>query len=117
MNIDVLILSLGVEIFDPEVPQKVLIMSRYLDKSPKSRQISTNLNNLDRLDENLDAAKSRLKSLDFKNLDREKKAGLYTKDSLDLDLNWSRLSRPPGLLDPLQVDHSKTNALVFSLLK
>ncbi len=35
-----LILSLGVEIFDPEVPQKVLIRSRYLDKSQKSRQIS-----------------------------------------------------------------------------
>ena len=44
---------------------------------------------------------------------KKKKAGLYTKDSLILDLDWSRLSRPPGLLDPLQVDHSKTNALVF----
>ena len=63
------------------------------------------------LDENLDAAKSRLKSLDFENLDQEKKiwsrvsrkslhfkkVGLDTKDSLDLNLDWSRLLRPPGL--------------------
>jgi hypothetical protein len=50
---------------------------------------------------------------------KKKKAGLYTKDNLDLDfdLDWSRLLRPPGLLDPFQVNHSKTNALVFSLLK
>ncbi len=62
----------------------------------------TFLANLDRelvnfLDENLDAAKSWLKSLDFKDLDREKKTGLYTKDSLNLELDWSRLSRSPGL--------------------
>ena len=67
---------------------------------------------LDNIDKNLDAAKSRLKSLDFKNLDREKKiqswllrkywhfkkVGLDTKDSLNLYLNWSRLSRPLGLV-------------------
>ncbi len=28
----------------------------------------------------------------------KKKVGLYTKDILDLDLDWSRLSRPPGLI-------------------
>jgi hypothetical protein len=53
-----------------------------------------------------------LKSLDFKNLDREKKiqswllrkyrhfkkVGLDTKDSLNLYLNWSWLSRPLGLV-------------------
>ncbi len=38
---------------------------------------------LDDLDKNLDAAKSRFKSLDFKNLDWEKiKTGLDSKDSL-----------------------------------
>ena len=40
-------ISQFVEIFEPEVPQKVLIMSRYLDKS---RFVSTNLENLDSLD-------------------------------------------------------------------
>jgi hypothetical protein len=43
--------------------------------------VSTNLNNLDK---NLDATKSRLKSLDFKNLDREKKkVDLNVMDNLD----------------------------------
>ena len=59
-----------VEIFDPEVPQKVLIISRYLNKSWKISTVSIYLNILYK---NLDAAKSRLKSLSFKNLDREKK--------------------------------------------
>ncbi len=60
---------------------------------------------LDSLDKNLDTAKSRLKSLDFKNLDRDKievdldrrenldkflKTGLDAKDVLNLDLDWSR---------------------------
>jgi hypothetical protein len=61
---------------------------------------------LDNLDKNLDAAKSRLKSLIFNNLNRAKKkfgkswhlkkVGLDTKDNLDFNLDWSRLSRPPG---------------------
>ena len=38
-------ISQFVNIFDPEVPQKVSIMSRYLDKSQK---VSTNLENLDK---------------------------------------------------------------------
>ena len=56
-------------------------------------------------------SRSWLKSLDFKNLNRDKKersqpsrkswhckkVSLDTKDILDLDLDWSRLSRPPGL--------------------
>jgi hypothetical protein len=67
-------------------------MLRYLDKSPK---VATNLKNLDSLDENLDAAKSGLKSLDFKNLDREKKAALDR--SRRLNLNCSQLSSTPGL--------------------
>ena len=54
--------------------------------------VSISLNDLDK---NLDAAKSRLKSLNFKNLEQEKKVGLDTRYSLDL--YWSRLSRPPGL--------------------
>ncbi len=79
-----------------------------LDNLDKSRQISTIST---RLDKNLDASKSQLKSLDFKNLDREKKSwsrhdghsrrfskvSLDTMDVLDLDLDWSRTSRPPGL--------------------
>jgi hypothetical protein len=57
---------------------------------------------LDDLNKNLDAAKSRLKRHDFKNLDQDKKnSGLDVMDNLDkldiLDLDWSRLSRPPGL--------------------
>ncbi len=38
---------------------------------------------LDSLDKNLNAAKSQLKSLDFKNLDREKKVDLDMMDILD----------------------------------
>ncbi len=39
---------------------------------------------LDNLDKNLNTAKSRLKSLDFKNLDRDKiKVNLDIKDNLD----------------------------------
>jgi len=74
-------ISQFVEIFDPEVPQKVLIMLRYLDKSQKVSQILkilTNLENLNSLDENLDAAKSRFKSLNFKNLDREEEKLVLT---------------------------------------
>jgi hypothetical protein len=51
--------------------QNVSKMSRFLDKS---RFVSTNLDNLDDLDKNLDKTKSQLKSLDFKNLHREKKS-------------------------------------------
>ena len=52
------------------------------------RDFSTNLNcvltNLDNLDKNLDASKSRLKNLNFKNLDREKKkVDLDVMDNLD----------------------------------
>ncbi len=64
------------------------------------------------VNKNLNAAKSWLKSLNFKNLDREEikrsrqyrksrrfsKVGLDTKDILDLNLDWSQLSRPPGLV-------------------
>ncbi len=40
---------------------------------------------LDNLDKNLDATKSRLKSLDFKNLDRDKiKVDLDVMDNLDV---------------------------------
>ena len=45
-------------------------MSRFLDKS---QFVLTNVDNLDDLDKNLDKTKSQLKSLDFKNLDRDKK--------------------------------------------
>ena len=69
-------ISQFVKIFYPKVPQKVSIMLRYLNKSWK---VSTNLS---RIDENLDTAKSRLKSHDFKNLDREKKVGLDCQENL-----------------------------------
>ncbi len=78
---------------------------------------------LDDLDKNFDAAKSGLKSLDFKNLDREKKirsshfnkVGLDTKDSLDLDLDWSQLSRPSGFVKAFRNIHLPSNwALAFN---
>ena len=48
--------------------------------------------------DNLNAAKSQLKSLDLKNLNQDwKKACLDESRNLYLDLNWSRLSRPPSL--------------------
>ncbi len=56
----------------------------YLKKAWLSRFISIVLISLDDLDKNLDTAKSQLKSLDFKNLDREKKnSGLNMMDNLD----------------------------------
>ena len=66
-------------------------MSRYLDKSwlhldksRQSRQISTISMCLDNLDKNLDATKSQLKSLNFKNLNRDKiKINLDVMDNLD----------------------------------
>ena len=71
-------ISQFVKIFDGEVPRYCRDISINLKKSQQILKISTNLKNLDSLDENLDAAKSRLKSLDLKNLDlknldREKK--------------------------------------------
>ncbi len=61
-------------------------MSRYLDKSWK---VSTNLKNLvsrnlsRQSQKNLDAANSRLKSLDFKNLKQKKKVDLDMMDILN----------------------------------
>ena len=56
----------------------------YLEKAWLSRFISIVSISLDDLDRNLDTAKSRLKSLDFKNLDREKNnSGLDMMDNLD----------------------------------
>jgi hypothetical protein len=56
----------------------------FLEKAWLSRFISIVSISLDDLDKNLDTAKSRLKSLDFKNLDREKKnSGLDMMDNLD----------------------------------
>ncbi len=52
--------------------------------STASRQISTISMCLDNLDKNLDATKSRLKSLDLKNLDRDKiKVDLDRRENLD----------------------------------
>ncbi len=48
---------------------KISITYKYLEKS---RFVSNVSIYLDSLDKNLDTAKSRLKSLDFKNLDRDK---------------------------------------------
>ncbi len=66
--------------------QKASTMSRFLDKSwlrldksRKSWRVSTNLNNLNK---NLDASKSRLKNLDFKNLNREKKKLISTAEKI-----------------------------------
>ena len=49
---------------------KILITYKYLKKSRFVSKVSISLDNLDK---NLDTSLSRLKSLDFKNLDREKK--------------------------------------------
>ena len=55
----------------------------YLEKAWLSRFISIVLICLDDLDKNLDTCQSRLKSLDFKNLDQEKKVDLDVMDNLD----------------------------------
>jgi hypothetical protein len=69
-----------------EISQQISTASRQISTASRqistaSRQISTNLDNLDK---NLDATKSGLKSLNFKNLDREKKkVDLDVMDNLD----------------------------------
>ncbi len=54
-----------------------------LDRDSQSRTVEKILIYLDNLDKNLDAAKSRLKSLNFKNLVQEKKVDLHTMDILN----------------------------------
>ncbi len=95
-------------------------LSKMLRNLKKSQKVSTKILIISKNHGNLDLSRwSRLvstisikvstqpslncKSLNFKNLDREKKwwfskVSLDTKDIRDLDLDWSRLSRPPGLL-------------------
>ena len=59
-------------------------ISKILDKSRKSRFVSTISICLDDLDKYLDEDKSRPKNLDFKNLDREKKkVDLDRRENLD----------------------------------
>ncbi len=76
-----------------------------LDKSRQSARVST-----------ISTKISTRQYLDWKVLIlkisiKKKKSGLHTKDSLDLDLNSSRLSRPPGLV--ISVTNSN-NFLLFS---
>ncbi len=86
-------ISQSVETFHHFQTQKALTMSRFLDKSwlslnksRKSWRVSTNLDNLDASQQSRQKSwrvkvlteKSRLKSLDFKNLDREKKKLIST---------------------------------------
>ena len=73
----------------------------YLEKAWLSWFISIVWISLNDLDKNFDTAKSQLKSLNFKNdghSQRFSKVSLDTKDVLDLDLDGSQLSRPPGLV-------------------
>ncbi len=79
-------------------------VSTNLKNLDASQQILTILTRLDNLDKNLDASKSRLKrekkswSQPSRKSRQFKKVSLDTKDILDLDLDWSRLSRPPTLV-------------------
>jgi hypothetical protein len=96
-------ISQFVEISEPEVSNKSWKSLDYVEKSRKSRFVSTISICLDDLDKYLDEDKSRPKNLDFKNLDRDKiKVDLDVMDNLDgfqklvstakdvLDLDWSR---------------------------
>ena len=68
-------ISQFVEIFEPEVLKKSQLcreISKILEKSQKSRFVSTISICLDDLDKYLDEDKSRPKNLDFKNLDQDK---------------------------------------------
>ncbi len=80
-------ISQFVEIFEPEVLKKSRLcreISKILDKSRKSQFVSTISICLDDLDKYLDEDKSWWKSLDFKNLDRDKiKVDLDVMDNLD----------------------------------
>ena len=77
-------ISQFVEIFEPEVSKKSWKSLDYVEKSQKSRFVSTILICLDDLDKYLDEDKSWPKNLDFKNLDRDKiKVDLDVMDNLD----------------------------------
>ena len=76
----------GCDLPQLSISKKLSKMSRNLDKS---RFVSIVSISLDDLDKNLDTAKSRLKSLDFKNLDRDKM-------KVDLD-RWENLDRRENL--------------------
>ena len=80
-------ISQFVKIFEPEVLKKSRLcreISKILDKSRKSRFVSTISICLDDLDKYLDEDKSRPKNLDFKNLDRDKmKVDLDRRENLD----------------------------------
>ncbi len=55
-----------------------------LEKSQQISKIMISLKSLNNLDKNLDAAKSRFKRLNFKNVELEKKLScLNSKDNLD----------------------------------
>ena len=63
---------------------KISITYKYLEKSRFVSKVSKVSISLDDLDKYLDTAKSRLKSLDFKNLDRDKlKLDLDRRENLD----------------------------------
>ena len=63
---------------------KISITYKYLEKSRFVSKVSKVSISLDDLDKYLDTAKSRLKSLDFKNLDRDKmKVDLDRRENLD----------------------------------
>jgi hypothetical protein len=94
-------ISQSVETFYHFQTQKALTMSRFLnkswlrlDKSWRVLTISTKIS----MRQSLDWKVSILKILTEKKKSWHfKKVGLDTKDILNLDLDWSRLSRPPVL--------------------
>jgi hypothetical protein len=89
-----------------DASRQILTISTRLDKSLQSRRVSTILTKISTR-QSLDWKISILKISTEKKKKlistvekswQFKKVSLDTKDVLDLDLDWSRLSRPPGLL-------------------
>ncbi len=100
-------ISQFVEIFEPEVLKKSRLcreISKILDKSRQSRFVSTisiNISTKINLDRKISILKisTEKKEVDLHMmdiLDGFQKL-VSTRRDLDLDLNWSRLSRPPRL--------------------
>ncbi len=88
-------------IFRLKRPRQCRDFSTNLDKSRKSRRVLTNLDNLNASRQSRQKSRPRKKkswSWHDGHSRRFSKVSLDTKDILDLDLHWSRPSRPPTLL-------------------
>ena len=89
-----------------EISRQISKILTRLNKSRQSRRVSTNLTKISTRQSldwkisilKISTEKKKVWSWPSRKSWQFKKVSLDTKDVLDLDLDWSRLSRPPGLI-------------------